>query len=66
MNDSSSSISGDVDVDEKDGRGGGDADGVGDEYMAPIAEWETTVIVAVNVARVDVLTNMGNIMGQAT
>lgn len=45
-----------------------EVDGMGDddECMTPIAEWETRVIVAINVARVDVSTNMGNTMGQAT
>jgi len=60
LNDSSSSISSNADVDEVDGMGDDD------ECMTPIAEWETRVIVAINVARVDVSTNMGNTMGQAT
>lgn len=57
MNDSSSSVS-DPDVDE--------IDGPENVSTSPIAEWETRVIIAVNVSRVDVSTNMGNTMGQAT
>ena len=40
-------------------------DGTGDTSILPAAEYETMVVVTFNVARVDVSTNMGNIMGQA-
>ena len=63
MNDSSSSLSSTApEVDEIDF--GGDCN-TNDDTLH-IVEWETRVIVAINVARVDVSTNMGNIMGQAT
>ena len=32
---------------------------------SPMDEWETKVVVAFNVTRVDVTTNLGNVMGQA-
>ena len=62
MNDSSSSLSSTVpEIDEIDF--GGDCN---TNDSVHIVEWETRVIVAINVARVDVSTNMGNIMGQAS
>ena len=62
MNDSSSSLSSTApEVDEIDF--GGDCNTNNDDTVHTV---ETRVIVAINVARVDVSTNMGNIMGQAT
>ena len=58
MHDSSSTLS-TPDIDETDCPGN-------TSTCPQIAEWETRVLVAINVARVDVSTNMGNIMGQAT
>ena len=31
----------------------------------PAGEWETHVVLALNLSRMDVSTNMGNVMGQA-
>ena len=31
-----------------------------------VSQWETNIVVAFNVSSVDVYSNMGNVMGQAT